>query len=75
MHSPAMNFSTARRLLFPTRAPPDQAVGRLDSFCKTFAAAIVLAALVTPTCCLDGSHARGALPGFGSICHSRAAPL
>jgi hypothetical protein len=75
MHSSAMNFPTARLLPFPTHAPPDQAGGRLDSLCKAFAAAIVLAAIVTPTCCLDGSHAHGALTGFGPICHSRAAPL
>jgi hypothetical protein len=37
------------------------------------AAAIVLVALVTPICCLDGAHAHGdGLDGFGAICFSRA---
>ncbi|MGA2042634.1 MAG: hypothetical protein ABSG83_04610 [Roseiarcus sp.] len=40
---------------------------------KSCAAAIVLVALVTPTCCLDGAHAHGdGLDGFGAICISRA---
>jgi hypothetical protein len=44
-------------------------------FAKSCAAAIILAALVTPTCCLDGAHMHGGgLDGFGAICLTGAAP-
>ncbi len=75
MQSTAMTLATARLLPCPVHARPNPPAWRLDSLGKAFAAALVLAALVTPTCCLDGSHAHGALMGFGLICHSRAAPL
>jgi hypothetical protein len=39
----------------------------------SFAALIVLTALITPDCCRTGSHAHGAdLDGFGPVCFSRA---
>jgi hypothetical protein len=41
---------------------------------KACAAAIVLAAVLAPTCCLNGAHAyAGGLDGFGPICLYRAA--
>jgi hypothetical protein len=71
-----MTFATARLLSLPTHVQSNRAAGRLDSFRKLFAAAIVLAAVVTPMCCLDGSHAHdGALTGLGPICYNRAVPL
>jgi hypothetical protein len=40
---------------------------------RSFAALIILTALIAPDCCLTGSHAHGAaLDGFASICFSRA---
>ena len=40
---------------------------------NSFAALIILTALIAPDCCLTGSHAHGAdLDGFGPICFSRA---
>ena len=40
---------------------------------RSFAALIVLTAIIAPDCCLTGSHAHGAdLDGFGPICFSRA---
>jgi hypothetical protein len=40
---------------------------------RSFAALIVLTALIAPDCCLTGSHAHGAgLDGFGPVCFSRA---
>jgi hypothetical protein len=40
---------------------------------RSFAALIVLTALIAPDCCLSGSHADGAdLDGFGPVCFSRA---
>jgi hypothetical protein len=39
----------------------------------SFAALIILTAIIAPNCCLTGSHAHGAdLDGFGPICFSRA---
>jgi hypothetical protein len=40
---------------------------------RSFAALIVLTALIAPDCCLAGSHAHGAdRDGFVPICFSRA---
>jgi hypothetical protein len=40
---------------------------------RSFATLIVLTALITPDCCLTGSHVHGAdLDGFGRVCFSRA---
>jgi hypothetical protein len=40
---------------------------------RSFAALIVLTALIAPDCCLTGSHVHGAdLDGFGRVCFSRA---
>ncbi len=40
---------------------------------RTFAALIILTALVSPDCCLSGRHAHGAdLDGLGSVCFKRA---
>ncbi len=37
-----------------------------------FALAILVAGLLVPTCCLDGTHAHGrGLDGFGPICFAR----
>ena len=45
----------------------------LQVLAKSVAALIVLAALVAPDCCLNGSHVHGAdLDGFGPTCFSRA---
>jgi hypothetical protein len=39
---------------------------------RSFAALIVLTALIAPDCCLTGSHALGAdLDGIGPVCFSR----
>lgn len=44
------------------------------AFAKSCAAAILVAALLTPTCCLSGAHAHGGgLDGFGPICFARTA--
>ena len=40
---------------------------------RSFAAIIVLTALIAPDCCLTGSHAHGAdFDGFAPLCFSRA---
>jgi hypothetical protein len=40
---------------------------------RSFAALIVLSALIAPDCCLTGSHVHGAdLDGFGRVCLNRA---
>jgi hypothetical protein len=45
----------------------------LPILARSFAALIVLTALIAPDCCLTGSHAHGAgLDGFGPVCFSRA---
>ena len=42
-------------------------------FAGSFAALIILIALVAPDCCLTGSHVHSAdLDGFGPVCSSRA---
>lgn len=54
-------------------APPGSAVARLGALAKSCATVILLAGIVVPTCCLDGSHHHGgALDGFGPICFSRS---
>ena len=46
---------------------------RLRVLSRSFAALIVLTALITPDCCLTGSHVHGTdLDGFGRVCFSRA---
>jgi hypothetical protein len=41
---------------------------------RSCAAVIVLTAILTPACCLNGSHAHGiGLDGIGPICFNRAA--
>jgi hypothetical protein len=40
---------------------------------RSFAALIILTALIAPDCCLTGSHVHSAdLDGFGPVCLSRA---
>jgi hypothetical protein len=47
--------------------------GLLRVLARSFAALIVLTALVAPDCCLTGSHVHSAdLDGFGPVCFSRA---
>jgi hypothetical protein len=60
-------------------APPHVAISLrsaripLRVVARTFAALIVLTALVAPDCCLTGPHAHGAdLDGFAPVCFSRA---
>jgi hypothetical protein len=51
-----------------SRRPGVRVSGLLDPF----AAAILLAALLVPNCCLTGSHSHaGDIDGFGPICFSR----
>jgi hypothetical protein len=46
----------------------------LQALARSFAALIVLTALVAPDCCLTQSHDHGADPdGFGPTCFSHAA--
>jgi len=51
----------------------ERARSLLRVLARSFAALIVLTALVAPDCCLTGSHAHGAdLGGFAPVCFSRA---
>jgi len=55
-------------LIWPSRIGAN---GR--ALAKCCAAAILLAALLAPTCCLNGAHAHGGdADGFGAICLGRA---
>jgi len=55
-----------------TRAGPDIVRIAARIFANSCAAAIVLAALLAPTCCLDGAHAHGGgHDGLEAICFSR----
>ena len=67
--SRGFDYSAPRR-----RARPNWAGVDWGAFAKSCAGAIILAAILAPNCCLDGSHAHGAgIDGFGPICFSRAA--
>jgi hypothetical protein len=60
--------SSRRSQVRPTRGGKS-----LNAFAKPCAAAILLAILLAPTCCLNGAHAHGGdIDGFGPICFSRA---
>jgi hypothetical protein len=59
--------SSPRSQLRPTRGGKS-----LNAFAKPCAAAILLATLLAPACCLNGAHAHGGdIDGFGPICFSR----
>jgi hypothetical protein len=54
------------------RVSPRRPGVRLSGPLGPFAAAILLAALLVPNCCLTGSHGHaGDTGGFGPICFSR----
>ena len=60
---------TASTMMLAGPFPPR---GAHDAFAKSCAAAILTLALLAPTCCLSGAHARGGgIDGFGKICFSR----
>ena len=61
--------------LLPSRAATSLNSVRISSrlLARSFAALIVLVALIAPDCCVTGSHVHGAdLDGFGPTCFSRA---
>lgn len=61
--------------LTPSRVDFDVASSRAPRLIAPgpwIALAILVAGLLVPTCCLDGTHAHGlGLDGFGPICFSR----
>jgi len=71
----ALTMTTSNLGLLSPRVAISLKSGRipLPVLARYFAALIVLIALVSPDCCLTGSHVHGVdLDGFAPICFSRA---